>query len=76
MIKLDSVSEQTERGLKPCPFCGGKVKIECIDEEYFYITCEKCCSATSFGKVFEDGTAGDTTMIETIEAWNRMADNG
>ena len=24
MIKLDSVSEQTEQGLKPCPFCGGE----------------------------------------------------
>ena len=25
MIKLDSVSEQTEQGLKPCPFCGSVV---------------------------------------------------
>ena len=76
MIKLDSVSEQTEQELKPCPFCGGEVEIECIDKEYFYISCENCCSSTSFGIVFEDGTAAEATKAESIEAWNRRADNG
>lgn len=65
-----------EMELKPCPFCGGKVKIECIDDEYYYISCERCCSSTSFGHVFDDGTAGDATKIEVITAWNRRADNG
>ena len=27
MIKLDSVSEQKEQGLKPCPFCGGEAAL-------------------------------------------------
>ena len=60
-----------ERELKPCPFCGGKVKVECVDDEFFYISCESCASGTSFGKVFEDGTAGDATKEETISAWNK-----
>ena len=27
MIKLDSVSDKKEQGLKPCPFCGGEAQI-------------------------------------------------
>ena len=76
MIKLDSVEPVGKADkLKPCPFCGGKVKIECIDDEYYYISCERCCSSTSFGKVFEDGTAADATKAESIVAWNRRTDN-
>ncbi|MGN0610072.1 MAG: Lar family restriction alleviation protein [Oscillospiraceae bacterium] len=57
--------------LKPCPFCGGKVELECLDNEYFYVTCENCSSATSFGKTYKDGTARDATRAETVKAWNK-----
>ena len=59
------------RELKQCPFCGGEVKIDSVDNEFSIVFCEKCGSATSFGIVFEDGTAGDATKAETIEKWNR-----
>ena len=64
-----------ENTLKPCPFCGGKVTLEEFDDEAYMITCGNCHSATSFGIVFEDGTAGDATKEETVTAWNRRADN-
>lgn len=35
MIKLDSVSEQTEQGLKPCPFCGGEADIYSNENEEY-----------------------------------------
>ena len=65
----------SENNLKPCPFCGGKVNLEEFDDEAYMITCDNCHSATSFGIVFEDGTAGDATKEETVTAWNRRADN-
>ena len=57
--------------MKPCPFCGENVR---FDEAYNYfrdnvIYCDNC------GMVFalDEYTA---TAEETIEAWNRRADNG
>ncbi|MGN0608970.1 MAG: Lar family restriction alleviation protein [Oscillospiraceae bacterium] len=61
----------SEIKLKPCPFCGGKVEIECLDDEYFYVTCSNCHSSTSFGFVYKDGTARDATKAETVKAWNK-----
>lgn len=60
--------------LKPCPFCGGRAEIECLDDEYYYVTCEKCCASISFGKVYKDGTARDATRAETIRAWNKRSE--
>lgn len=55
--------------LKPCPFCGGKAKIQ--DKHYpHYIYCEEC-GASVHGKLF-----GYTDKIDiqiSIEAWNRRA---
>ena len=76
MIKLDSVSEQTEQGLKPCPFCGSNVEIqsfEGFDNKALYIVfCQNCGSRTSFHDRMENNFSKD----KTIEAWNRRADNG
>lgn len=57
--------------LKPCPFCGGKVELDFVDEEFYIVRCDKCASATSFATELEDGTAEDSTKEETISAWNR-----
>ena len=92
MIKLDSVSEQTEQGLKPCPFCGG--------EAIFLI---KTYSATGFNRGWELGVSCRNCKVTTpesnyrlevglsdkgelltiideralaIEKWNRRSDNG
>ena len=57
--------------LKPCPFCGGKVELELVDDEFYMVCCENCSSATSFGKTYKDGTARDATRAETVKAWNK-----
>lgn len=68
--------------LKPCPFCGGEAKIESLppDEQYettsYYISCYDCGSSTSFGYIYVDKTARECTKKETIDKWNRRADNG
>lgn len=57
--------------LKPCPFCGGKVRriIGSTGETFF-----KCdvCDAT----VWFDSHYCNVHKREAIEAWNRRADNG
>ena len=62
--------------LSECPFCGGEVELDFVGEEFYMVRCDKCASATSFAKEYEDGTAGDSTKAETVEAWNRRVDNG
>ena len=57
--------------LKPCPFCGGEVKIEDISDEdgpYFMIACSNkaCGAAASFGDKSE-------TEEGATEAWNTRA---
>ena len=73
MIKLDSVSEQTGQGLKPCPFCGSNdidYGIRCgtmrgVD----YVQCENC--GAEINAVHNaDG------FIAAEELWNRRSDNG
>ena len=56
--------------LKPCPFCGGKGKVELVDKiddlDVYMVECQKCGAAASFG------TDGEIiTKEETIDAWNR-----
>lgn len=48
--------------LKPCPFCGGQAHIM---HEGHWIMCEDCQSESGYYE----------TKEETIEAWNRRAEN-
>ena len=57
--------------LKPCPLCGGEVKLD-ADDVYMFC-CDKCGAGITFAKVFEDGTAGDCSEDESVTAWNRRA---
>lgn len=54
--------------LKLCPFCGGEVILETVDDnspEGYYIYCPKCD--------FESGVYSEPKFI--VEKWNRRADN-
>ena len=82
MIKLDSVSEKTEQGLKPCPFCGDKAstKVEIVNiietKMYFSVECKSCGirkgiytkQGCSFGDII-------SAMHLAVERWNERADN-
>ena len=48
--------------LKPCPFCGGEIRL--FDTGYFWWTCKGCgvCSKGYYSKE------------KAIEAWNRRKD--
>ena len=69
--------------LKPCPFCGGTVRIMTMgDEERFWhmITrgIENSCNCRVFmeSKLFYDGESGEEQENELIEAWNtRVGEN-
>lgn len=51
--------------LKPCPFCGGKVKI--VKEEVYYrIQCSLC--PVDFGRCWFP--KGDNRKNKMIKAWN------
>lgn len=54
--------------LKPCPFCGGKVKITNIkdydNEDFYMVYCEECPASTCFG-------TESFTKEGAVEAWNR-----
>lgn len=55
--------------LKRCPFCGGEVILETVDnnsQEEWYIYCPECG--------FESGVYSEPKFI--IEKWNRRVDNG
>lgn len=60
-------------GLKPCPFCGSKVKID--EDDFYMFCCDNCGAGVTFSKVLSDGTAEDMTKAESIEAWNRRISN-
>ena len=71
MIKLDSVSEQTEQGLKPCPFCGGEAQIARtmhmgMRAYRFFAVCLVCGA---------EMPRTSRTMTQAAEAWNRRGDN-
>lgn len=56
--------------LKPCPFCGGKVKVR-YKMPMNWIECKRCnCSMVQV-----DSYAQRDREQELIEAWNRRADN-
>ena len=72
MIKLDSVSEKKEQGLKPCPFCGGEAQIARtmhmgMRSYRFFVVCLVCGA---------EMPRTSRTMKQAAEAWNRRADNG
>lgn len=76
MIKLDSVSEQTEQGLKPCPFCGGEAKLQRFTSIYFstgHGYCVVCNTEDCQGNV--EPANPYPLEEEAMEAWNRRADN-
>lgn len=60
-------------GLKPCPFCGSKVKID--EDDFYMFCCDNCGAGVTFAKVLSDGTEEDMTKAESIEAWNRRISN-
>jgi Lar family restriction alleviation protein len=56
------------RELKPCPFCGGKVKIGTNFENQHYVLCLKCEGIFWVGKSWDEKSV--------IASWNRRADDG
>ena len=50
--------------LKPCPFCGGKARLD-IDLEWYYVYCTKCQAQVE----------GDW-RAEAIKMWNRRVEDG
>ena len=58
-----------ENDLKPCPFCGGKVRIHVgVIRGLTMIVCEKCLATVSFG--------GKEQKQAAVKAWNRRANDG
>lgn len=56
--------------LKPCPFCGGDVRIDAHGPTYmrdFIITCDNC-------NYYFMLDALDATENDLIKAWNRRAE--
>jgi Lar family restriction alleviation protein len=51
--------------LKPCPFCGGKSKIE-GNTHYVWVECYDCKSQTNSFKTLSDCDASN----KAISAWN------
>ena len=71
MIKLDSVSEKKEQGLKSCPFCGGEAQIARtmhmgMRVYRFFAVCLVCGA---------EMPRTSRTMTQAAKAWNRRADN-
>lgn len=55
--------------LKPCPFCGGKArKFSGFIAGVTMIVCNNCRAKVSF--------SGKEQEQETVNAWDRRADNG
>jgi Lar family restriction alleviation protein len=54
--------------LKPCPFCGGKIKIHIGIGMLRFFTCDKCGAVVSFNSDF-----CNKHPHEAENAWNRRA---
>lgn len=63
--------------LKPCPFCGGKAKIQTIRTNTIpthakhYCYCKKCFAA---GQAFSDYENDGSSVFKAISAWNRRVE--
>ena len=76
-----SVRKMSEIELKPYPFCGGEADLKqhrTIDgqlcPEIAYVECNNCGCSTR--KYWLNNYYGSTdTIADSIEAWNRRADN-
>ena len=58
--------------LKPCPFCGGTVRVNPVTDEMYiryYIRCTKCSARVEYSltESFNEDKA--------VEVWNRRAEN-
>ena len=58
--------------LKPCPFCGSKVKVTCHSSFFaapvYMIVCNGCNMLLS--------NKGKDTKKHLVEVWNRRTENG
>ena len=54
--------------LKPCPFCGGKAKLE-HDVHYSYVRCMECHARTNYIGIASYHCSDD----RAIEFWNHRA---
>lgn len=52
--------------LKPCPFCGGKARLNQAYDGSFCVQCTKC----------GNGTLMEKTKETVIKKWNRRATDG
>ena len=62
---------EVKEELKPCPFCGGKIKLD--EDDFYMFCCDKCGAGITFAKELEDGTATDCNKKESIEKWSGRA---
>lgn len=61
--------ECTAKGIVlPCPFCGGKIKID--EYDFYMFCCDRCGTGVTFAKEMDDGTAEECTKEESIKNWN------
>jgi len=58
-----------ENDLKPCPFCGGEVKIEYVVPKEFVIVCEECGIAALPAN---ENLCG---LDKFIDRWNRRVND-
>lgn len=69
MGEKQAQEECTEKGvLLPCPFCGGKIKID--EYDFYMFCCDRCGTGVTFAKEMDDGTAEECTKEESIKNWN------
>lgn len=57
------------RGLEPCPFCGGRARIEADDNLEFAVVCIGCESRST-------SSEDDIDHEDITRAWNRRASGG
>ena len=67
-LSKEEAEEEFQNEQKPCPFCGGKVRILYNSEsERYEVECKKCyCTVMQYSECKD----------EAIKAWNRRADKG